>query len=59
MLLHELPKKTVRQLRRSVTWTDIAVNPAMITFRKLMKGLARRTQWLPLRGQSTARKSMR
>ena len=47
MLLHELPKKTVRRLRKSVTWTDIAANPATIALRGLMKGLARRTQWLP------------
>jgi hypothetical protein len=47
MLLHELPKKTVRRLRKSVTWTDIAVNPATIALHGLIKGLARGAQWLP------------
>ncbi len=30
MLLHELPKKTVRRLQKSVTWTDIDIRPAGI-----------------------------
>jgi len=49
MLLHELPKKSVRRLRRSVTWTDIDANWATISLRGLVKGLARRTQWRPQR----------
>jgi hypothetical protein len=46
MLLNELPKKTVRGLRKSVTWTDITVTPASIALHRLMKGLARRVRWL-------------
>lgn len=46
MLLHKLPKKDSCRLRRSVVWTDIAVNPAMIAAHGLMKNLARRGRWL-------------
>jgi hypothetical protein len=50
MLLHKLPKKTVRRLRKSVIWTDIAVNPAMVAAHGLMKDLARRGRSLSPRG---------
>jgi hypothetical protein len=51
MLLPELPRKTVRDPRKSVAWTDISVNPAMIALRGLMKSVAgRRTRWPPPRG---------
>ena len=44
MLLHELPKRSVRRLRKSVTWTDIDVNWATIS-----KDLLRSpTMWLSL-----------
>jgi hypothetical protein len=50
MLLHKLPKKTVRRLRKSVIWTDIAANPATVAAHGLMDGLARRSRRLSPRG---------
>jgi hypothetical protein len=49
MLLHELPRKTIRLVQKSITWTDIPVRQPSIVLHGLMKGLARRTLWLPSR----------
>jgi hypothetical protein len=45
VLPHELLRKMVRRLRKSVIWTDIPVRPESIALR-IMKGLARRIEWL-------------